>query len=94
MSDGTTRYRFTIPNFPKEIYTKFQELRKGLDLTQQQCLILGILAICELGKRDLTPSSYPDHIASRAEPPSAFPLTFGGLVEEVKEKYASKKASI
>ena len=82
MGEGTTRYRFTIPNFPKEIYTKFQELRKGLDLTQQQCLILGILAICELGSLKLQPEFQQgqDRIDK--------------LVAEVKEKYASKKAPI
>jgi len=79
MGEGTTRYRFTIPNFPKEIYTKFQELRKGLDLTQQQCLILGILAICELGSSD-------EH--------KKVPESVENLVREVKEKYASKKAPI
>lgn len=85
MSEGTTRYRFTIPNFPKEIYTKFQELRKGLDLTQQQCLILGILAICEIGKLSADPKN---DVADGALSP------IEALVNEVKEKYASKKAPI
>lgn len=80
MGEGTTRYRFTIPNFPKEIYTKFQELRKGLGLTQQQCLILGILCICELGQKTSCPDELPGKIDE--------------LVTEVKEKYASKKAPI
>lgn len=80
MAEGATRYRFTIPNFPKEIYSKFQELRKGLDLTQQQCLILGILAICEIG--------------SQKGAQGDGQIAIEKLTAEVKEKYASKKAPI
>ena len=45
-------FRFSIPSLPKEIYHKFQELRKAHGLTQKQCLILGVFAICKLGGMD------------------------------------------
>ena len=47
------QFRFHIPNLPKPIWQKFQEIRRSLGLKQRQCLILGILAICELGEKDL-----------------------------------------
>ncbi len=43
------QFRFHLPNLPKPIWKKFQEIRKSLGLKQRQCLILGILAICEIG---------------------------------------------
>jgi len=77
-----SEFRFSIPSLPKEIYHKFQELRKAHGLTQKQCLILGVYAICELGVggiriREATTGDVIKH-----------------LVEQVREKYPSKKEGI
>jgi len=73
-------FRFSIPSLPKEIYHKFQELRKAHGLTQKQCLILGVYAICEIGVIDEKVPLAGNDIAD--------------LVKQVREKYPSKKEGI
>ena len=46
-------YGFTLPGgLPKVWYDKLKDLVEGLSLTQRQVIILGLAAICELGKQD------------------------------------------
>jgi len=49
---ASEQFRFHIPNLPKEIWHKFQELRKAYGLKQRQMIVLGVLAICKLGEKD------------------------------------------
>ena len=79
-----SEFRFSIPSLPKEIYHKFQELRKAHGLTQKQCLILGVMAICRLGARQAAEESNP--IQPKA--------TITELLEQVREQYPSKKEGI
>lgn len=44
------QYRFSIPNLPKHLWRKFQEIRKALDLTQRETLILALVVLCERGQ--------------------------------------------
>ena len=78
-------FRFSIPSLPKEIYHKFQELRKAHGLTQKQCLILGVMAICELGRRENSSSPYPGEDLE---------FDIDHLVKDVRDKYPSKKEGI
>jgi len=79
-----SEFRFSIPSLPIEIYHKFQELRKAHGLTQKQCLILGVMCICDLGSRKAAEESNPqDPVA-----------TIDYLVEKVREQYPSKKEGI
>jgi len=77
-----SEFRFSIPSLPIEIYHKFQELRKAHGLTQKQCLILGVYAICAIG--DIDPH----------EPILSKTVSVNYLVAQVKEKYPSKKEGI
>lgn len=43
------QYRFSLPNLPKHLWRKFQELRKAHGLTQRDTLILAIVVLCEHG---------------------------------------------
>ncbi len=49
---ASEQFRFHIPNLPKEIWHKFQELRKAYGLKQRQMIVMGVLAICRLGELD------------------------------------------
>jgi len=71
------KFRFTLPTLPKEVYLKFKEIRLANGMTQRQCFILGVLAICELGRKMAGPDDSPN--------------TIDDLIEEVKEKYAADK---
>jgi len=79
-----SEFRFSVPSLPLEIYHKFQELRKAHGLTQKQCLILGVYAICNLGEREYAEVSNPAHPHSTLE----------RLLKDVREKYPSKKEGI
>lgn len=55
---ASEQFRFHIPNLPKEIWRKFQELRKAYGLKQRQMIVMGVLAICRLG--ELNPQEVQD----------------------------------
>lgn len=76
-----SEYRFSVPSLPKEIYHKFQEVRKALGMTQKQMLILGVYSVCHLGEiKD-----------AEASNPMMKEGTIDRLLRTVHEKYPSKK---
>lgn len=46
------QFKFHIPSLPKEIWQKFQEVRKAYGIKQRQMIVLGVLAVCKLGESD------------------------------------------
>ena len=46
------QFKFHIPSLPKEIWQKFQEVRKAYGLKQRQMIVLGVVAVCKLGEKD------------------------------------------
>ncbi len=55
------QFRFHIPSLPKEVWTKFQELRKAYNLKQREMITLGVVAVCKLGELD------PAHVEKAIE---------------------------
>lgn len=51
MQGKFSSFGFSLPPLPKEMWMKFQEIRKLHGLTQAQCFILGIVSLCKLGEQ-------------------------------------------
>ena len=49
---GKMNYMFSVPNLPKPIYIRLRDIARELDISHQQMVVLGVLAIRKLSSID------------------------------------------